>query len=534
MTETHISPVIDGAMIPISRVYTPETDVNCEKKYICYQGAKDVSYQNTRANSFTTSQASWTVYVPSLRTVVDRRMYMKYSVTLTITNNAAPITVLGGLASSFGIRAYPLHSASSSVTVDLGGAKMAWNARQQVHALSYLNMSEFSRRKFGGVAMPDQYGAALTNGARNPFAPYQTNELEDTRSSYNHLVQMRTYTLAGAAINTYYISPDDPYQTWTFPAGQNVQIVQLVYQIYEPFFLSPFVIDSDVHGLMGINQININFNITDLRLMFEGDTNPTPAMGAAYTMTVAAGNVPPVGAAAVGFDAMMLTCFYTLSPIYPTIAQNVYTVYDNQSITTLTSPITTVVSDNVANPIQNITTSYTTFRQHPRYIIIYARPNDNFELDTNAGSETFYRFNTFLRIMNVNITYNNKTGLLSNADEFNLYMMSVKNGLNMSWSQWRGNTGSVFVCTPLDLGIDDESIGCKGAYSFQCTLTLQRPLSSRAELNEPAGGVAFEINVIPVYDQILYSGLDGQLQSRRWKYNNEQDSKCTYRAWKFP
>ena len=113
--------------------------------------------------------------------------------------------------------------------------------------------------------------------------------------------------------------------------------------------------------------------------------------------------------------------------------------------------------------------------------------------------------------MSANITYNNKTGLLSPADEFNLYQISVKNGLNMTWSQWRANTGSVLVLTPLDLSIDEESIGSKGPYAFQALLTLQRPLSALFSQNEPAGGAPYELNVIPCYDEILYSGLDGQL-----------------------
>ena len=328
---TSVSPMIDGANVTITRVYQPEVDLNNEKKYICYQGAKEVSYAQTRANSFTPSQDSWTIYVPSLRSIVDRRMYMKYTVTLTITN-AVDIAGLGS-AASLGIRQFPLHAASTSVTVDLGGAKLSWNSRQQVHALSRINLSEYSRKKFGGVAYPDQYPNLLNAGARNPFAPYETNQNEDTRNFLNQCVQMVTYKAnRGAANATIFMSPDDPYTPLSvgahFPAG--TKIVDLIFTVYEPFFLSPFVLDEYAPGLQGVSQININFNIADLRLMFEGAVQADPE-NANYVYSVSVGALGAAGVQA-GFDATMYTCFYTQSAVYPPLASNLYTIYDTNPL----------------------------------------------------------------------------------------------------------------------------------------------------------------------------------------------------------
>ena len=503
-----IAPVIDGANVPIVRVYAPEVDLATPKQYIAYQGAKDVSYQPVKANTFTGSQMAFTVYVPSLNTVVDRKMMIKYRVQHVITKTgapAAPITALGW-ATTFGVRQLPLHSSSSSVSCDFGGAKMTWNARQQCHAFSLLNQTEFSRRKFGGVLMPDQLPRPL-NGveARNQFAHYESNNLEETRNLDNFVKSVEYFNAAGQrlAVNGIkFVYPDDDID-WGPPGfnpadpATDVYRIVTTFEIYEPFFISPFVLDERVPGLCGINQLNINFNISDLRLCFQGQVNVTPALDATYSMSV----VP------VADSAVILPCFYTMPSTYtPHITSNVYCTYDCSSMTTMTPPIPPQLVTNDLVTTQ-ITTSYTTFRQHPKYIVIYAKPTENDEIYAGAPDrEIFATYNSFLRITQAQISYNNRNGLLSGADEFSLYSISLKNGLNQTFAQWRGCQGSVLVLTPLDLGIDDEAIGVKGKFSFQAQLHLARQVESR-----PVGAIPYEVVVVPVYDEILYTNMEGLL-----------------------
>jgi len=46
---------------------------------------------------------------------------------------------------------------------------------------------------------------------------------------------------------------------------------------------------------------------------------------------------------------------------------------------------------------------------------------------------------TIKRIQSINVYYNNKAGILSNMNTMDLYRISVKNGLKMSYLDWSGN-----------------------------------------------------------------------------------------------
>ncbi len=113
----------------------------------------------------------------------------------------------------------------------------------------------------------------------------------------------------------------------------------------------------------------------------------------------------------------------------------------------------------------------------PRRLYIYARMRNQ---DLNSSPSNT---DTFLQINNVNIQFQNKSGLLSNASMDQLYEMSHKNHCNMTWTQWSGGPvyakgnltttvgtiGSV-VCVEFatDVGLDSlDAPGKLGQYMLQ-------------------------------------------------------------------
>jgi len=80
----------------------------------------------------------------------------------------------------------------------------------------------------------------------------------------------------------------------------------------------------------------------------------------------------------------------------------------------------------------------------PSHFIIFARPA--------VTGQTRFQADAFLAINNISITINNKTGILSNMDQKQLYNISAENGVNMSWAQWSRRVGSVLcLCSGKDL-----------------------------------------------------------------------------------
>jgi hypothetical protein len=70
----------------------------------------------------------------------------------------------------------------------------------------------------------------------------------------------------------------------------------------------------------------------------------------------------------------------------------------------------------------------------PWRMYIFARPSNSVLYNSASYSDTFYG------ISNVNIQFNNQTGILSSATQQQLYEMSVKNHLNNNWTQFFGIT----------------------------------------------------------------------------------------------
>lgn len=66
----------------------------------------------------------------------------------------------------------------------------------------------------------------------------------------------------------------------------------------------------------------------------------------------------------------------------------------------------------------------------PRKIYIFARRQNM--------DETFSTTDTYFAINNISLNWNNESGLLSSATQQDLYNISKKNGVNLSWSQWAG------------------------------------------------------------------------------------------------
>ena len=82
---------------------------------------------------------------------------------------------------------------------------------------------------------------------------------------------------------------------------------------------------------------------------------------------------------------------------------------------------------------------------------------------------------TYLEIKKVNITFNNSTGILASASEYDLYNISRRNGFNGSWRQFSNDVGSV-VCLQfgedIPLSSDILAAGTRGSYNFSAQLTV--------------------------------------------------------------
>ena len=78
-------------------------------------------------------------------------------------------------------------------------------------------------------------------------------------------------------------------------------------------------------------------------------------------------------------------------------------------------------------------------------------------------------------ITNINILWNNKPSALTDALPYDFYLMSVRNGCDMSYMQWQNYVGSVVCINPCaDLPSENtDASGVAQNTTFQITVTFQ-------------------------------------------------------------
>jgi len=161
----------------------------------------------------------------------------------------------------------------------------------------------------------------------------------------------------------------------------------------------------------------------------------------------------------------------------------------------------------------SITTNNNQLQTVPRRMYVFAK--------RQFGDQTYLTTDCFARLLSINITFMGVTGILSNSTEFDLYNISVKNGLkNISFLEWQSTVGSVLILDPAQ---DFQLIGnvapgiSGGQYSFQITANFQNISSS---------SITFTTYTTTVNDCIL-STTDQQFNQNNGLFTSDQVAMAT-------
>jgi len=105
--------------------------------------------------------------------------------------------------------------------------------------------------------------------------------------------------------------------------------------------------------------------------------------------------------------------------------------------------------------------------QIPRKMYIFVRHE--------RSASDYTASDSFLSMTNLEVLWNNQSGLFSQATQQELYEISRRNGCNLSYPQWAKYRGSVFCCEfGRDIGLlDNEAPGVQGQYTIQVRPTFQ-------------------------------------------------------------
>jgi len=420
------------------RVLDPITDINQRTMYTILQGGNEVSYKTVTSTSYSNSSAQFTAPPPSPGVIVDRKIWLKMPVKIEFNGESGGIGQ-GLLQSGFdAFRAYPLAQMTNVLNVMINNTSVSINLNDSIGALlRYHNTTMTKEYEYSMTPThmdESQNYDDLVNTIRNPLGYYGDSNGGDVegRGSF-------------------------PYRVFTNTATNAVVEADLC----EPLFLSPLLFGhGDRKGFVGVQNFTFTFT-WDSNL--ERIWSHAPSSGSIYTINVTLGQ-PQL------LFKYITPKQLTMIPRSIEYDYNIVNRYPTNSGSFNIEEVRTIQSQNIQ--LQSI----------PKRVYIYARVSNS--------SRGYQDCDTYLAIQNINVNWNNRSGLLSSATQQDLYNISKNNGVDMSWNQWSGGPsyfysgsdiipigtiGSV-LCLQFgrDIGLSDlEAPGLDGTYQFQFNVTLK-------------------------------------------------------------
>lgn len=455
-------------------------------KFAVEKGPLSLTNVPYRSITATQSQMTFNIIVPSESVFIDRAVdwqstvYAYVDVTLTGTADVdAPICVYGR---DVALAPFPLHEMCATMSATINDTTTVVNTNDVKNTLLRLTDYKKHRKLRTCPNMLDKYytypatpkdavassGPSWNNSPLNGFGD-EMNVDEKPNGSWGDF----QWTLADGTVPTTTgntavagVGGTTAYNLATTTGGASQPIFSAgnvttasVYRLYfrfkstERLLISPFVFadnDEVSTGLFGIQNIQLLMNFQSpagAGRLLRGTTGNFFA-NAAQTARISAFGPTQfnnVNQGSCFANPLVNVQYLTPSLDVPLPAKNIVPYIDSpryisqQNVGTVSA---TVFSANVASlPVgQPVNSQTITLPAIPDLLAIFVKPN---QYTTAVGGSTAdpSQGDWVLPITGISINFDNYAGLLSAHSQEQLYRMSVRNGLEMDFDQWRGYAG---------------------------------------------------------------------------------------------
>lgn len=393
------------------------------------KGAAQTNFVQQQANSYSSSSLVWNFNTQGEQTVIDRRIYAKtqFKISFTGVATAGARLLQPGYDAP---RAYPLMAITQALSVGINGVDQTIQYSDAMQALlRYNNVYELSQYDLSGTPTHldnSQRYVSLATSEHNPLATYANSAYELGRGAF----------ALDSCVNP--ICTD----------GTTPVTAVVMFTIVEPLLISPLLYSSrDLEeGLIGVQNLSATFNLKAGQL----DRIWSHSSGSGATFSNVLVEIGP-GATA---SPQLLLC-YLSPPVLDSIA-NIpkMPMYGATRVDTYVNDMNDSLAPGVSKTYQNNAIQIATV---PKSIYIYA-------CRSNA-SKNYTTTDTFFRINSLSLQYLNTSGQFSSMTINDLYNLSVKNGLNMSFTEFNGvtpdsaMTGSYGLCgAPIMISAEDLNL----------------------------------------------------------------------------
>jgi hypothetical protein len=376
------------------------------------------------------------VVVPSLETIVDRKVILKTTLILKIDGTVAADKQL----IAYGVRdvlgVLPMHSMMNSLSVTINNNTVTSNVRDILPALvRMLDNRELTKHNNTTPVLYDSF-LNYEDTFNTPNSPFQ-----DSLSNLDQFVKPR-----GAFALDYCTQDEAGTVAMTHGAGGAAKTAYVKVTFEEALMISPFLFcgspQSNNQGMYGIQAMSVNMNLGSCNRIWR-HYNDAKA-------TITGISIEKIEKSSLQFTFLSAHPSQSLSPrcIVPYYDMPRY-LTNGTAIAAL--PARTVPGAALLPKAEIITSSTVSFSQIPDKLIVFLRKP--------IESQTWLDTDSFLTIKKININWNNSSGVCSSYTQSDLWRMSVENGSNQSWDEFRG-----FSYRKADV-TDEKVAGC-GAGTF--------------------------------------------------------------------
>jgi len=392
-----MEPVVSLSYDPVSAAIQ-NNDVG---SVITTRGAQNVNTVINPAANLSTTSTIWNLNIPA-NTCIARpkiRLYIQSTTTSTDANAAFP--------TNYCLRSNPIQALMDSCSIGVNGTN--FDSQPSLIRSAFTRMhSDEEERKFWSIT-PTQLDHCST--AALAQALVSTSPFQGETSSYSSL--------------------EDPRQLFpyvqTLVAGTPSSATRQ-YVVTEEFSLD---------GILGPNQYLFNVKNLMVNLRWVADLSRGFSR---YGSFAGVNTVQTISF----YQQPELILEYTVPSIeIPPVYTNPCIRYEvaQQSIGVPSSGALSVPYNMSAGNTQNYVMQAQTYSSVPEKLVIYC--NKTQSLITSQSDVN--NFDGYMTITNCSVSINGQPSMLNSKTPQELFLMSRKNGLDMSWVEWSNRLGSVLI-----------------------------------------------------------------------------------------
>ena len=442
-----------------------------------FKGAEGQNAVQQQANSYSTAGITWNFNTQSENVLIDRRIYARAQFQLTFVGTA-PIGQPLLNTESDAPRALPLASVTQSLKVTINGSSVESQYADALTGLLRYNLSDHCKEVDLSMSpsTQDKYQRYVdgVGSVRNPLSNYQNSGKDTGRGAFAY------------DVITNPVSPD---------AAVTPITATVLFTVTEPLLLSPMLYKSgDLQsGLIGVKNMGVQFNFASGQLARLWSRSPS----AGVTITSV---TPAIGAGTTAPPSLLVN--YLTPPLSSQGSIPRQINYQYYKAETFVNDMNVNLAPNATQTFNNNAIQLSTV---PKCIYIWASRQNSTK--THLTSDTFFRINS------LSLNYLNVSGQFSSMSLQDLYQMCVKNGCELSWTEWSGRAvtigdsrtglGSVdgMVGSVIKLDVSDLHIPSNVASGMN--VNSQLSYSVNVENINQIDTIGVQLTTVIVYDGLM-------------------------------